>query len=174
MNPSRTKILAKLLEVRKEVAYLQKEGRNTMQNYSFLAERQITEKFKELFDKHGIVFHYESGITNTMITPSGKQILTDVMVDYEFIDVASGESLRGRAAGQGTDANDKGVYKAITGAIKYIFMKSFLIPTGDDPEEDSREEKKVYKKKEQSNYGSSYGEEESIQTRKDVPFGSED
>jgi hypothetical protein len=28
------------------------------------------------------------------------------------------------------------VYKAITGAVKYIFMKTFQISTGDDPEKD--------------------------------------
>ena len=35
------------------------------------------------------------------------------------------------------EVGDKGVYKAITGAVKYIFMKNFLIPTGDDPEKDN-------------------------------------
>lgn len=133
------KVLKKLHAVQKDVEYMQKGGRNSAQNYSFLSERQITERFKELFEKHGIFFHYSSTITATRTTPSGKQTLTDVLVEYKFIDVESGESIEGQAVGQGTDANDKGVYKAVTGAIKYIFMKTFLIPTGDDPEEDSKD-----------------------------------
>src|SRR5699024_6730814 len=36
----------------------------------------------------------------------------------------------------GQDAGDKAVYKAITGATKYALMKVFMIPTGDDPEQD--------------------------------------
>lgn len=36
--------------------------------------------------------------------------------------------------GEGMDTGDKAIYKAITGAQKYVLMKTFLIPTGDDPE----------------------------------------
>jgi hypothetical protein len=38
--------------------------------------------------------------------------------------------------GEGQDAGDKAVYKAMTGALKYCLLKTFLIPTGDDPERD--------------------------------------
>jgi hypothetical protein len=36
--------------------------------------------------------------------------------------------------GTGEDNSDKGTYKGITGGLKYILMKTFLIYTGDDPE----------------------------------------
>src|SRR4029079_18402967 len=32
--------------------------------------------------------------------------------------------------GYGDDAGDKGVYKALTGAEKYLLMKTFLVSTG--------------------------------------------
>lgn len=130
-------ILKKLHDVRCAVQYMQKEGRNSAMGYSFLAESQITAQFKQLFDAHGIVFIYDSRITGVQPTPSGKQLLTNVEVTYSFVDAETGEKVFGVASGQGCDSGDKGVYKAITGAIKYIFMKSFLIPTGDDPEDDS-------------------------------------
>ena len=44
------------------------------------------------------------------------------------------EEYFGAITGTGGDQTDKGMYKAITGAIKYIFIKHFLIPTQDDPE----------------------------------------
>ena len=51
-----------------------------------------------------------------------------------------------RAIGTGNDRNkngvgDKGTYKAITGANKYLLFKLFQIETGDDPEKDSDHEK---------------------------------
>lgn len=172
---TRTAILKKIAAVRKDVGYIQKGGRNASQNYSFLSERQITELFKELFDKHGVVFTYSSAITDVRVSPKGTQLITAVKVNYAFMDVDTGEVLGGVAAGQGADPGDKGVYKAITGAIKYVFMKTFLIPTGDDPEDDSKEEKKETRKrikKTEVQYGTSLGEYPS--DRKDVPFEDEE
>ena len=40
-------------------------------------------------------------------------------------------------SGSGQDAGDKGIFKAISGAQKYALMKAFMIPTGDDPEQDA-------------------------------------
>ena len=39
--------------------------------------------------------------------------------------------------GQGEDAGDKGANKALTAAVKYILMKTFLIPTGEDADGDA-------------------------------------
>lgn len=139
----RAKIIKKLHDIQKDVKTLKKEGKNTSQGYNYLSEAQITELFKPLLEKHGVMFLYTSKIVNTTRTPSEKQLLTDVEVYYEFVDVESGISHVGVAVGQGSDPNDKGVYKAITGAIKYIFMKTFLIPTGDDPEDDKKLSKGV-------------------------------
>lgn len=113
-----------------------KEGVNEFQRYKYLMEAQVAEQFKGLLEKHGVVFITSSRITgiDSPLASGMKQTLTNVDVEYEFVDVESGEKVVGHAAGQGTDSGDKGVYKAITGAVKYIFMKNFLIPTGDDPE----------------------------------------
>ncbi len=136
MQPqSNLKILAKLSAIQKDVKAMPKEGVNEFQRYKYLMEAQVAEQFKALLEKHGVLFFVSSHIMETIPPAEGqKQYLTNVAVDYEFVDVESGETVRGQAAGQGTDSGDKGVYKAITGAVKYIFMKNFLIPTGDDPE----------------------------------------
>ena len=42
-----------------------------------------------------------------------------------------------QSIGTGADSGDKAPYKATTGAIKYALLTAFLIPTGDDPENDS-------------------------------------
>jgi hypothetical protein len=54
----------------------------------------------------------------------------------------SGEWMDYRMAGEGADGNDKGVYKALTGAYKYLQRQAFSLPTGDDPERDKAAEKK--------------------------------
>ena len=39
-------------------------------------------------------------------------------------------------AGQGLDTGGKAPYKAMTGALKYALLQSFLLATGDDPEDE--------------------------------------
>jgi len=139
-------ILTKLSKIQKEIEVMPKEGFNDFNKYNYLMEAQVTTKIKELFDKHGLLFHYQSEITDTKDYQGLKgdtQFLTTVKITYAFIDIETSEKLEGIACGQGADKGDKGVYKAITGAIKYIYMKTFNIPTGDDAEKDSPELKKV-------------------------------
>lgn len=131
-------IYRKLHEMQKEVDHMGKEGRNQAQNYSYLSEAQVAEVFKELLEKHKVFFTYSSRITATYPSVKGTQLITDVRIDYQFIDIETGSAHSGYVCGQGADATDKGVYKGITGAVKYIFMKTFLIATGDDPEKDTK------------------------------------
>jgi hypothetical protein len=71
-------------------------------------------------------------------TDRGKQsVVTTVVVAFTFADGDTGAMFRSEWAGQGDDPADKGLYKAYTGALKYFLMKTFLIPTGDDPEADT-------------------------------------
>lgn len=125
-----------------------KEGYNDFNKYNYLMEAQVTTKIKELFDKYGVIFHYQSEITDVKEYQSmngGTQFLVTVKIPYAFYDVESGEKFDGIAYGQGADKGDKGIYKAITGAIKYIYMKTFNIPTGDDAEKESPELKTTTK-----------------------------
>jgi hypothetical protein len=59
-----------------------------------------------------------------------------VVMAYTFSDVDSGEELVAKVAGQGLDTGDKAPYKAMTGALKYALLQSFLLATGDDPEDE--------------------------------------
>ncbi len=59
-----------------------------------------------------------------------------VVMAYTFADVDSGEEIVAKVAGQGLDPGDKAPYKAMTGALKYALLQSFLLATGDDPEDE--------------------------------------
>jgi len=130
----------KLLEVSKAIKYLKKDKRNTGQNYNYLSEAKIKEIIKAEFEKQGVLFNYSTeDITQYEISPTHKgtkQFVTNVKGTYKFIDVDSEVVISGTWAGSGMDTGDKGLYKAITGGIKYVLNTNFLIPSGDDPEND--------------------------------------
>jgi len=131
----------KLLEVSKAIKYLKKDKRNTGQNYNYLSEAKIKEIIKREFEKQGVLFHYSTDdITQYEISPTHKgtkQFVTNIKGRYKFIDVDSDAFVAGTWAGSGMDSGDKGLYKAITGGIKYVLNTNFLIPSGDDPENDN-------------------------------------
>jgi len=62
--------------------------------------------------------------------------MAQVVMAYTFADVDSGEEIVAKVAGQGLDPGDKAPYKAMTGALKYALLQSFLLATGDDPEDE--------------------------------------
>jgi hypothetical protein len=142
MEKNEKTIYEKLLEVQKEINVMPKKGRNDFNHYNYLMEAQVTCKIKELFDKYGIFFRYNSELIETREYTGAKgdtQFMVTVKIGYAFVDASTKEEVKGVGYGQGMDKGDKGIYKAITGAIKYIYMKTFNIPTGDDAEKDSPE-----------------------------------
>lgn len=141
-------IYSKLLQVMSEISYIQKDKTNTFHRYNYASEAAIKEKLHESLVRNRVLFlPYRSELAERVsgLGKDGKEALTTLKLYYKFVDVDSGETHEGELHGIGSDALDKGIYKAITGAIKYILTGTFLIPTGDDPEEDTKEEKKQSK-----------------------------
>ena len=134
-------LTSKLLEVSKAIKYLEKDKTNSQQGYKYLSEAKIKEVFKKAFEDNGILFNFSTdNVREYEISPTRngtKQFVTIANGKYSFIDVDSDHELNGTWFGSGTDTGDKGLYKAITGGIKYVLNTNFLIPTGDDPENDS-------------------------------------
>lgn len=151
-------IYKKMHEIMKRVAYLEKAGKNTQQNYKYLSERQIKEELHKTFVELGVVPHFSSrevSFESVGRTKSGADMwLTKVETTFRFTDVDDGSFVEGTMPGQGSDTGDKGVYKAITGSIKYALSSEFLIASGDDPEEDSQSDQEpVYEQEEPLNNG---------------------
>lgn len=137
-------LVKKLIEVSKAIGYLQKDKTNKMQGYSYLSEAKIKEVIKKEFENQGIVFNYSTEeVREYEISPTSKgtrQFVTIAKGTYNFMDAENKDvDITGTWAGSGTDTGDKGLYKAITGGIKYVLNTNFLIPTGDDPEKDDEE-----------------------------------
>lgn len=146
-------VLCKLLKVMEENEYIQKLGKHPT-GFNFVRESDIKRKIGASFVKHGLVFvPGNATAVNEEIVRTGKngerrESLTTVVLSFKILDTDTGEYVQGQMPGQGVDGGDKGVYKAITGAIKYILTSTFLIETGDDPENEPdppKDEKPVAK-----------------------------
>lgn len=120
----------------KDVEFIKKDKKNDFHGYNYASEEAIKVALHKQFVEKGILFRFSA--TDYTITTvqgeKGEKLITNVKFAYSFTDVDTGEDVGGVFIGSGEDKGDKGVYKAITGAIKYILTSSFLIPTGDDPE----------------------------------------
>lgn len=138
-------ILKKLHAVMTDVDFITKDGKNTFHNYKYASEYAIKLALHEALVKHGVVFSISGAtMTTEQVTTAkgGREALVSTVLTYRFYDVDTGEFVEGQGIGQGQDNGDKGAYKAITGALKYILTTSFVIPTGDDPEADEGVDKR--------------------------------
>lgn len=129
----------KLAKVMQEVKYIQKTGFNTFHKYKYATEADVNEKVREELAKQNIIM-LPSVLGHEMRTHTNRngatEYITCIDMQFTFVDGDSGESFAINMSGEGQDAGDKGIYKAIAGAQKYALMKVFMIPTGDDPEAD--------------------------------------
>jgi hypothetical protein len=127
-----------------EIGRVQKRGKNQAQGYSYARADDVAEEAREVLAKHGIAVYpdvLEYG-QREVETKSGKMRITWAKVAWTFVDGETGESRTINVPGEGQDSGDKGIYKAMTGSMKYLLMTSFLIPTGEgDPEHDGDERK---------------------------------
>jgi len=129
----------KLGEVRRRIGYIQKRGYNERHNYNYVAAADIAGAVGDILAELGVVVipRLES-ITYEPNTPGRTDSvrIARVIMAYTFTDVNSAEELTARVAGEGLDVGDKASYKAMTGALKYALLQSFLLATGDDPEDE--------------------------------------
>jgi hypothetical protein len=140
-DPIPTRSLArKLAEVMAAVERIPKNGHNSFHNYDYATEADIVAAVRqELALRHIILLPSIVGRTREPVGDKGV-VLTHLDMEFTFMDGESGEEKTLPWLGAGTDKEDKGAYKAMTGGEKYFLLKTFLIPTGDDPEQEGDEE----------------------------------
>jgi ERF superfamily len=129
----------KLGEVRRRIGYIQKRGYNERHNYNYVAAADIAGAVGDILAELGVMVipRLES---ITYEPPAAGRVdsvrVARVIMAYTFIDVDSDEEITAKVAGEGLDVGDKASYKAMTGALKYALLQSFLLATGDDPEDE--------------------------------------
>ena len=126
----------KILDVMKDIEYLSKDDTISYgtTNYKGLSEGKVTAVVRESMVRHGLIVfpikqeHKREGNLST------------VDVTYRFVDTEDDSFIDAVSSGTGVDTQDKGVGKAMTYAYKYLFLRTFALPTGEDPDKISSEE----------------------------------
>jgi hypothetical protein len=132
------KLMQKLNDIMSSIQPMEKLGLNTFSNYKYLSDEQIIMTVRKELCKNGV--HMIVSTKDAMIVEAVCK-MTRVYVEVKFFDVTDGECITVQGIGDGADKGDKGIYKAITGAVKYVLIKNFMLPTGDDPEVNSEHDK---------------------------------
>lgn len=134
-------ITKKFLEVMKECNFVEKNGTNSYHGYKYTTCADVLHKVNASLVKHGIVSVAVPeliSLTDVKTNKGNIEKLATVQVNISLMDADSDESLCITGIGSGQDSGDKAVMKAETAAIKYAYLLSLAISTGNDPEADSR------------------------------------
>lgn len=142
-SESLTAIAPALITLQESIRAVELSGFNDFDKYSYLKEEDLIFKLRPLLAESDLSF------LKTLVsvedlpqreTSKGKPIYPVRVVLCGMLLHKSGEWIKFYSTGDGQDGGDKGGYKALTGASKYLIAKGFGFPTGDDPEASDSEE----------------------------------
>ena len=135
------KIAAKMIAVMRECSHIAKNGTNSFHGYTYATSADVLSKVNAALVQQGLaslVIPELISLEEVKTAKGNIEHLATVKVNITLIDRDSDESVLITGIGSGQDSGDKAVMKAQTAAIKYAYLLSFAISTGDDPEADQR------------------------------------
>ena len=135
------KLAGKFLEVMKECRHIAKNGENDFHGYKYATSADVLGRVNAALVKYGIASVATPELldmTDVKTAKGNLEHLATVKIEIKLLDRESGETFSISGLGSGQDSGDKAVMKAQTAAIKYAYMLSLAISTGDDPEADVR------------------------------------
>ena len=130
-------IYEKISAIMQEVQYLAKDDHVEFGStkYKALSEEKVTTIMREKLLKYKLVVFPVSQVANR----TGN--ITHVDVVYRMINIENPEEfIEIASCGDGADTQDKGSGKAMTYAFKYMWLRTFALPTGEDPDKISSAE----------------------------------
>lgn len=129
----------RIMSVMSDIEYLQKDkavSTGGAGSYQALSEEKVTENVRQSLIRHGLVILpiEQEHRLDDLNRGGGKIVsLTTVNTKYKIINTDNPSEFEILASsGTGTDSQDKGVGKAQTYAYKYMLLRTFAIPTGND------------------------------------------
>lgn len=124
----------KILSLVEAVKGVDKTGINKNQGYKFIQSEHLLGVVRQEMVKLGLI------VLPEMVDATRQDMVTTVKMVFTVMDVESGDHVSLTFFGQGWDKTDKGIYKAITGAMKYFVMKLIMLgDNAEDPEFDEDE-----------------------------------
>lgn len=139
-------IYQKINEVMKKIEYLTKDDKVEFgtTKYKAISEEKVTTAVREQLVSQGIVIipiEQQSENKELIRTEKSVFMLTSVHVKYRIQNIDDiNDFIEVESNGTGVDTQDKGVGKAMTYAYKYMLLRTFAIPTGEDPDKTSSAE----------------------------------
>jgi hypothetical protein len=132
-----TSLVRAVNSIREQVAYLKKDS-NAPQ-YTYLSEAHLTNVIRPIAVVEGLIMSPNTTRNMQVHTSLGKnQNMHMVTWEQGFLlqHIYSGQSIQIEVPAQGMDSGDKAVWKGLTAAHKYAWMRLLFLETGDDPEAD--------------------------------------
>lgn len=132
-------VYKKLLEVKKQVPYLQKDKEG--HNYKYVTPSEVLGKVNPLLNEQGLLL-----VTNviksesqpiTIHTKYGDKVewKFDLELLMQWVDTETGETVDIQWKASGVNGEEKGLGSALTYAERYFILKQLNIPTdNDDPD----------------------------------------
>jgi hypothetical protein len=141
MNKSEsiTKLAPALAKLQAAIKPAQKSGDNKFDKYRYSKLEDFLDQCQGPLATHGFSLIMSNPIVASLPDRStksgGSEHAVQVQVTATLVH-ESGEWIEVTGHGEGQDRADKAIYKALTGAKKYIIAGLLKIPTTDDPESD--------------------------------------
>ena len=120
-------IYQRINAVMKEVSYVKKENEVSYKttNYKSVSHDTVTKKLHAPLQKHGIV------VTSDIVGCQQNGNRTEIKLAVSFVNVDDPQDrFTVHFYGHGCDNSDKGIGKAISYAMKYCLLKTFLLESG--------------------------------------------
>lgn len=139
-------VYEKIAEIMKNIEYLAKNDKVEFgtTKYKAISEEKVTTAVrKELINQKLVILpiKQESNVIELMRTEKSVNQRADVHVIYKIQNIEDKEDFElVESNGSGVDTQDKAVGKAMTYAYKYMLLRTFAIPTGEDPDKISSAE----------------------------------
>lgn len=144
--PSPPKNLAqKILEIQDKVGVVKKMGKfgSEMGGSNYLRIEDAVVAVNKLMCSKGLILtgslQSTSRVPHERVDKSGNLArsgyISSVLMEWKVEDSETGESRTFVFPGDGYDATDKSIYKAMTGSRKYAIISIFNLPIGNDVEE---------------------------------------
>lgn len=145
-------IYQKIGKVMQEIEYLTKDDDVSTGgggSYKAISEEKVTTAVRQSLIKNGIViipikqehkrddekFTKETKYKETITKEEKITRLTTVDITYRIQNIEDKEDyIDAVSSGTGVDTQDKGIGKAMTYSYKYLLLRAFAIPTGEDPD----------------------------------------
>lgn len=133
-------LLQKLASIYGEISHIDKRGKNSFQNYSYVKASDVAHAVRNALAPKNVYVQTSFDITREYTIPAKEGVMQaiDVRCTLFFHDADSGQSLAVNGYGSGADKGDKAIFKAQTGSLKSALRYAFLIPDDNDPEADER------------------------------------